>query len=518
MSSENANNSSDEPGLRSGDKVGPYTIERKLGSGGMADVYFGMHGSLQRPAAIKVLRAALATDEVHLQRFMQEARALASLVHSNIVQVYDVGQEGSVRYIAQEYVPGINLRQYLNEHGAMLVRDALSVLLQVLAALKKSSSAGIIHRDIKPDNILLTRDGEVKVTDFGLARLKLQDDPQLTRAGTTLGTPMYMSPEQLQEGSVDVRSDLYSLGVTLFHMLAGRPPFTGETPLAVAMQQVQAQPPKLKDVRSDLPDSLCELVERLLRKQPSERYASPDEVLKSLRESRSKDLGAMWPEQTVAFPEASSSGVFSGPSQATIEMQAKLNLRKQATFKRAAAWVAVAALGLAAIGGGVALAYWRPVPDVFHESMQMHYGVTKQASAKEQYKLALLSIDTSSEAPWLAVAYFFSPSEQSASPSQNRTYVGLANLQLARIRARSGKSDKALEILNEIRQNTNLPGTLLALTCLEQAAIQATLGNKDAVGELVNDAKAIVGKLESRRQDIVNSNVPESIRDLWNPN
>ncbi len=214
--------------LKPGEKLGAYRIERPIGSGGMADVYYAIHETLRRPAAIKVLRASLASDDVHLQRFLQEARAAASLIHPNIVQVYDVGQEGDHRYIAQEYIPGTNLRQYLTDNGQMSVNETLSILLQVLAALSKSAAVGIVHRDIKPENIMLTRDGDVKVADYGLARVLLSDDPQLTRAGTTLGTPMYMSPEQIQEGQVDIRSDLYSLGVTIYHMLAGRPPFTGE--------------------------------------------------------------------------------------------------------------------------------------------------------------------------------------------------------------------------------------------------------------------------------------------------
>ena len=252
--SSHPNNSSQPVTLKAGDKLGPYRIEREIGSGGMADVYYAVHETLRRPAAIKVLRPSLATDDVHLQRFMQEARAAASLIHPNIVQVYDIGQEGEHRYIAQEFIPGSNLRQYLTDNGQMPIQETLSVLLQILAALSKSAAAGIVHRDIKPENIMLTQDGDVKVADYGLARVLLSDDPQLTRAGTTLGTPMYMSPEQIQEGNVDVRSDLYSLGVTLFHMLAGRPPFTGETPLALAMQHVQAEPPRIEELRGDLPE------------------------------------------------------------------------------------------------------------------------------------------------------------------------------------------------------------------------------------------------------------------------
>ncbi|MFO1064513.1 MAG: serine/threonine-protein kinase [Pirellulales bacterium] len=290
--------------LKEGDRLGPYEIMRKLGSGGMADVFFAVHTSLHRPAAIKVLKPNLATDQSNLQRFLQEARAAASLVHPNIVQVYDVGQEGDIRFIAQEYVAGVNLKQYITQHGPLAIRQALSVLLQTLAALKKSSGAGIIHRDIKPENILLTSDGDVKVTDFGLARVVLDDDPQLTRAGTTLGTPMYMSPEQLQDGEVDVRSDIYSLGVTMFHVLTGRPPFNGDTSLAIAMQHVQAEPPSIAQLRSGLPAPLVQLVHRMLAKKPEDRYENPDAVLQALRSGREEGLAEHWPEQTIPLPGA----------------------------------------------------------------------------------------------------------------------------------------------------------------------------------------------------------------------
>ena len=149
--SDRPQNSPPPVALKHGDKLGAYRIERAIGSGGMADVFYAVHEALRRPAAIKVLRASLATDEVHLQRFMQEARAAASLIHPNIVQVYDVGQEGEHRYIAQEYIPGTNLRQYLTDNGQMSIKEAISVLLQVLAALTKSAAVGIVHRDIKPE-------------------------------------------------------------------------------------------------------------------------------------------------------------------------------------------------------------------------------------------------------------------------------------------------------------------------------------------------------------------------------
>ncbi|HBE67480.1 MAG TPA: hypothetical protein DDW52_04955, partial [Planctomycetaceae bacterium] len=383
--------------LEHGERLGAYTVHRLLGSGGMADVYFAIHQELDRPAALKVLRKSLATDETQIQRFMQEARAAAALIHPNIVQVYDVGREADLRYIAQEYVAGSNLREYLSApgsrigtpaeaqtespsattrgpteaevpqptlelpHGALpderaevnvknrtdepesasagltqdrqlKIEEVLSITLQVLAALAKSAASGIVHRDIKPENIMLTTDGGAKVADFGLARIMLGDDPNLTRAGTTLGTPMYMSPEQIQDGKVDIRSDLYSLGVTMFHMLAGRPPFLGESPLAIAMQHVQANVPELAGLREGLPASLSEVVSRLLEKSPDDRFEDPQQVLDFLREHRTGDLAPFWPDQVVPLPGAVSTGT-QGPLQETLALAAALRKERRGRAK-----------------------------------------------------------------------------------------------------------------------------------------------------------------------------------------
>ncbi len=354
-----------------GSLVGRYRIESLLGSGGMAEVYYAVHEDLHRPAAIKVLRSELASDATSLQRFTNEARSAASLIHPNIVQVYDVGRDGDVHYIAQEYIPGTNLRQYLSstslpddDHAAddgpvdspeqsagaavetrksssdgrdpttgdrqLALNESLSILLQVLAALNKSAVSGIVHRDIKPENIMLNEDGDVKVADFGLARMLLGDDPKLTRAGTTLGTPMYMSPEQIQDGVVDVRSDLYSLGVTLYHMLAGRPPFVGDTQLALAMKHAQADVPDILQFRPDTPEALVKLLDRLLQKAPENRFATPAEVLGYLQERRSADLAEDWPEHTVPLPQA---GAVDQPRamEATLKLQSLINKRERGT-------------------------------------------------------------------------------------------------------------------------------------------------------------------------------------------
>ncbi|EMI20186.1 serine/threonine protein kinase with PASTA sensor(s), partial [Rhodopirellula maiorica SM1] len=193
----------------------------------MADVYSARHLSLGRDVAIKILRSDFARDKDYVTRFRREAKAAAKLNHPNIVQVYDVGSVDSFHYIAQELVDGENLRSVLSKRGSLTTDEAIDVIVGVASAIEVASEASITHRDIKPENIMRSDRGIVKVADFGLARLGLDVDAtrgDLTQAGLTLGTPRYMSPEQVQGHTVDVRSDLYSLGVTMYHLIAGRPP------------------------------------------------------------------------------------------------------------------------------------------------------------------------------------------------------------------------------------------------------------------------------------------------------
>ncbi len=527
--------------LSPGDKIGAYRIERVIGHGGMADVYYAVHLGLQRPAAIKVLRASLATDAVHLQRFMQEARAAASLVHPNIVQVYDVGQDGPHQYIAQEYIPGNNLRQYLSlgqgadeptsaagESSAtasmpaigrqLSLRETLSILLQVLAALTKSAASGIVHRDIKPENIMLTQDGDVKVADFGLARILLADDPQLTRAGTTLGTPMYMSPEQIQEGKVDIRSDLYSLGVTLYHMLCGRPPFTGETPLALAMQHVQATVPDVRQYRSELPASLLELLSRLLAKNPEDRFESPSEVLNFLRSHRSDDLSRDWPDQTTPFPGVTVSGE-TGPMQATLALQSKLRQRARQSRRNLLSIVASIAFLLLAYGVGAGLAYSTPFK-LFESSEEFYADIAKKDSAEEQYRAALLSNDSSSQlTKWEAVNHFF--------PKQlnelNRHFAGLASLQLSRAYVDRGDTEKARRVLRETTEDEKMGAIVKALAHLQTAEIEHSAGRTQERDEAINRALKIRDSEDVRNSaDLprLDDNVllmDQVIQDRWFP-
>jgi tRNA A-37 threonylcarbamoyl transferase component Bud32 len=270
-----------------GHRVGDYQLLRPLGRGATGDVYLAVQLSLKREVALKILRTDHAADPTALKRFQAEAEAVARVPHPNIVQVFAVGEEDGVRFIALEYVEGRNLRDYLARKGAPDLPLALSVLRQVAAALQRAGEAGLVHRDIKPENILLTRKAEVKVADFGLSRDSGGPPPgadavSLTQPGVALGTPLYMSPEQVQGLPADHRSDLYSFGVTAYHLLAGRPPFAGTTPFGVAVQHVQATPPPLADRRPDLPPALCDLVHRLLAKNPEARYQTARDVLLDL--------------------------------------------------------------------------------------------------------------------------------------------------------------------------------------------------------------------------------------------
>ena len=281
----------------SGRELGDFRFLRRLGRGAMAEVYLAEQQSLNRRVAVKVLKSELATDQTYVKRFQREAQAAASLVHANIVQIHEVGCIDNVYYIAQEYVQGLNLRQWMTRNGALDLRMTLIIMRQVAAALAKAAEHGIVHRDIKPENIMITRSLEVKVTDFGLARLPgVGDGVDLTQVGMTLGTPLYMSPEQVEGQSLDPRSDIYSFGVTCYYMLAGSHPFGGETALSVAVQHLKKNPESLENLRSDLPPAICRIIHKMLAKSREDRYQSAHDLLRELRQLQLEHLDDEWPE------------------------------------------------------------------------------------------------------------------------------------------------------------------------------------------------------------------------------
>jgi len=271
-----------------GRTLGDFHILRRLGQGGMGQVYLAEQLSLKRKVALKILKADLAASPTSLRRFRAEAEAVARATHANIVQVYAFGEQGELHYMALEYVEGCNLREYLLRKGPPEVPLAVSIIRQVAAGLQRAAELGIIHRDIKPENILLTRKGEVKVADFGLSRCPAGDQPalNLTQSGVAMGTPLYMSPEQVQGHTLDPRTDIYSFGVTCYHMLAGSPPFQGQTAFEVALHHVQSPARPLHEVRPDLPGELCAVVDKMMAKKPEHRYQAARELYQDVSRLR----------------------------------------------------------------------------------------------------------------------------------------------------------------------------------------------------------------------------------------
>lgn len=269
-----------------GVRMGDFQVERLLGKGGMGEVYLARQLSLNRPVALKVLRPDLLTKQNYLSRFEAEATAVAKLNHPNIVHIYTLGETEGVRFIAMEYVQGTNLREYIKKKGALDYPVALSIMKQAAVAVGAAGEIGLIHRDIKPENLLLTRKGQVKVADFGLCRDLDAERMNLTQTGVTMGTPAYMSPEQAQGLALDHRSDLYSLGVTFYYMLAGVTPFRAETPIAMALKHVKDVPVSLAVHRPDISPALDRLVLKLMAKSPADRYQSAAELLRDLSKVR----------------------------------------------------------------------------------------------------------------------------------------------------------------------------------------------------------------------------------------
>lgn len=276
-----------------GRRLGDYQILRRLGQGGMGQVYLAEQVSLRRKVALKLLRRDLASDKTTLERFKHEALNAAQATHANIVQIYHLDEIDGLHFMALEYVEGKNLREYIEKKGPPELLVALSIMRQVAAALQRASELGVIHRDIKPENILVTRKGEVKVADFGLSRAFSESGPalNLTQTGVTMGTPLYMSPEQVEGKPVDPRTDIYSFGVTCYHMLAGQPPFRGQTPFEVAIQHVQKEPVPLTQIRPDLPPDLCALVHKMMAKNPTERPQTGREIARELARLRDAVVG-----------------------------------------------------------------------------------------------------------------------------------------------------------------------------------------------------------------------------------
>src|ERR687885_1500368 len=248
---------------------GRYRIQRKLGAGGMANVYLAEDQELGRRVAIKILNDRHAGDDQFIERFRREAKNAAGLSHPNIVSIYDRGEAEGTYYIAMEYLSGRSLKELIISRGPTPIRIAIDYTRQILAAIGFAHRHGIVHRDIKPHNVVVDPDGRLKVTDFGIAR---SGASQMTEVGSIIGTAQYLSPEQAKGAPVDQRSDLYSVGVVLYELLTGTVPFTGATPLEIAMKHLSQVPEPPSRRTPDLPPELDKVALRALAKDPDDRY------------------------------------------------------------------------------------------------------------------------------------------------------------------------------------------------------------------------------------------------------
>ena len=260
---------------------GRYKIKSHIGTGGMATVYLAQDLILERPVAVKVLRLDFHTNEAAMRRFQREAQSATQLVHPNIVSVYDVGEEDGTNYIVMEYVEGTDLKEYIRERGPLPPREAVRIMTQIVSAIELAHKNRIIHRDIKPQNILIDREGNVKITDFGIA-IALSET-SLTQTNTLLGSVHYLSPEQARGGMATIRSDIYALGIVLYELLVGEVPFEGESAVSIALKHFQEPLPRISQMLPTVPQSLENVVLKATAKEPLDRYGSCGEMLEDLQ-------------------------------------------------------------------------------------------------------------------------------------------------------------------------------------------------------------------------------------------
>jgi serine/threonine-protein kinase len=482
------------PDMFAQDKMlGEFRLLRRLGRGGMAEVYLAEQISLKRNVAVKVLRSDLVADAHYLQRFKTEAHAAAGLNHPNIVQVYTVGEAEGVHYIAQEYVQGMNLREFLVRKGPPDFAVALRIMRQVASALQVAGAAGIIHRDIKPENIMLTRKGEVKVADFGLAKVTQAGEPvNLTQVGTTMGTPLYMSPEQVNGGVLDQRSDIYSFGVTCYHMLSGSPPFRGETAVSVAVQHLRDEAQPLEELRPDLPPLLCRVVHKMMAKEVQKRYSSAAALLKDLKrlgqEQTHKDSQPTHEPDAAPAPGAVPAG---RRFQALRRLGAGLASLADLPARRQVPRLLGACLLLAGVAAGLGWVL-RPSNPLAAPVVSHGDEVPRKGSAAEQYRFAA-ALKTN-EAAWKAVIENY-PNEP--------FYKLRADLELALLYLKDGRRPgDAAAIFKELATYDYEP-TSQAAGLAGLATVLSLQRQAEESQRILQQLQPLRGRLDGRMLDLV---------------
>lgn len=398
-----------------------YFVESRIAGGGMATVYVAHDLRLDRRLALKVMHPSLAQDPSFVQRFINEAHSVAKLSHPNVVQVFDQGEDQGHVFLAMEYVPGRTLRDLLKERGRLTPRQALNFMAPVLAALGAAHQAGMVHRDVKPENVLLTEDGRVKVADFGLARAVEQSNQGLTRTGTLMGTAAYLAPEQIEKGVADARSDVYAAGIMFYELLTGGQPHTGETPIAIAYQHVNEDVPRPSHFLPGLPPDVDALVTKATERDPRYRpgnagqyLAKVLEVLSTLPESPSGAQEHMAPVAptgaagvTMTAPQLIAGGAGPGTENATmvVDMNAADDYDGYGPGDEGGSWfsrnrllvvgAAAMALLVGVVGWWFLLGRYEPVPDVL--------GATPEV-ARDEIRSAGLIYDLSDDQVYSDVA------------------------------------------------------------------------------------------------------------------
>ena len=479
-----------------GVRMGDLQILKRLGRGGMADVYLATQVSLGRQVAVKFLRSALAKNQSYVERFRREARAAAKLSHPNIVQIFEVGQWDGRHFISQEYVDGRNLHELTDREGPLSADRAVTVLLSVAAALDAASTVGITHRDIKPENVLSGSSGEVKVADFGLARIagpEFQSD--LTQVGLTLGTPLYMSPEQVQGKNVDVRSDLYSLGVTMHHLMTGRPPFEGDSPLAIAVQHLNEQPRPISTLRDDdeIPEWLDAVILRLMAKDPGKRFQQPSGLIEYVESKLGgAGLGTSGATRPIRL-------------QATRELQSVMQSDAPASRRRWIAWAACL-LPIAGLLAGTSYARKHRPPTISDVMSAQPVEIEAKSSVSRQFFAAMR---TGTPAAWQAVWENFPESEH----EENKLYAAKARIQLARLYDQEDSPAQSERIAREVMNNPDLPPHL---SFIASAYVSNALRKLKKNGEAANIDESLKIKwrdLPESSRALVRVGVPRRVLD-----
>ncbi len=485
--------------------LGDFEVKRLLGRGGMGQVYLANQTSLNRPVALKVLHPHYLSRPIYVKRFEAEATAVAKLNHPNIVHVYTIGCLDQVRFIAMEYVEGTNLREYINKKGALDLPLAMSIMRQAGQAIGAAGEVGLVHRDVKPENILLTRKGRAKVADFGLCRDLGADRLHITQPGTTMGTPLYMSPEQAQGKPLDHRSDLYSLGVTFYHMLSGEPPFRADSAVALALKHVSEPPVSLRLRRPDIPPDLERLVLKLMAKSPMDRYQSAAEMLADLtkiRASLQPSLGTIADDNAISLPkleEASKAGTGSGvalPASTTSAPAAStLSLVPNRLMRP---WVLVLTGAIFAVAGAVLgwstrtsdLPGGDPARKLPGLAIEPRWSlIPRQDSAEEQYRHALLGAgDLELAAAWVAVPGYHPHSSE---------WISTAYFQFSRRLYRQGDQDRLAAFKTELTAWRAAKTSDQELVRIIDCALKVL--NKDLDGVIENMSR-IAGPEERARQ------------------